>query len=307
MTTANGTGSSNTTVDTSQTQLVPATLPGLGETFLDQSMVPKVDAFIANAAAHGVALHFNSAYRTPEHQAALHHDSNAVTPADQSLHSAGFAVDVNYSSLPADQREVIRNAAASAGLSWGGDFRTADPPHFYVEPPIDRAAAIANAARQYQEQIVHQTQPARNTAQPAPASSVPAARSGDDAPSVAQPSAAARMPLPQADGYGPQLSAMYLTLKEYLPRGTSEARLVQGAAACYMAGIKSSDLSGIYIGDTDVTFTSSSLFARPAHMDISQPAPHIHESMQKVLQFDQAMAQVQSENRARSELTNRQI
>ena len=77
---------------TATTELVPTTLPGLGPTYLDQSMVPKVNAFIANAQAHGVDLHFNSAFRTPEGQERLHHDPNAITPADHSLHSAGFAV-----------------------------------------------------------------------------------------------------------------------------------------------------------------------------------------------------------------------
>nr|WP_248782265.1 M15 family metallopeptidase [Yokenella regensburgei] len=103
-----------------------------------------------NASANGVDLHFNSAYRSPQHQNALHNDPNAITPADHSLHSCGFAVDVNYSSLPNDaQREVVRNAATAAGLSWGGDFRQPDPPHFYMNPPIDRTTAIDNATQEF--------------------------------------------------------------------------------------------------------------------------------------------------------------
>ncbi|HXD35255.1 MAG TPA: XVIPCD domain-containing protein [Rhodanobacter sp.] len=133
------------------TQLVPVTLPGMGHTYLDQSMVPKVNAFIANAQAHGVSLHFNSAFRTPEHQERLHHDPNAITPATHSLHSAGFAVDMNYSTVNEAQREIIRTAAHDAGLSWGGNFHRSDPPHFYADPPIDRNTAIANATRQYNE------------------------------------------------------------------------------------------------------------------------------------------------------------
>ena len=133
------------------TQLVPVTLSGMGHTYLDQSMVPKVNAFIANAQAHGVSLHFNSAFRTPEHQERLHHDPNAITPATHSLHSAGFAVDVNYSTVSEAQREIIRTAAHDAGLSWGGNFHRRDPPHFYADPPIDRNTAIANATRQYNE------------------------------------------------------------------------------------------------------------------------------------------------------------
>lgn len=130
--------------------LTSVTLPGLGATYLDDSFAPRVDQFIANAQAHGVTLQFNSAYRTPEHQAALRNDPRAITPAEISLHSCGYAVDVNYSSLPEADRRIIREAAQSAGLSWGGAFRTPDPPHFYVEPGGDRATAVQNATRDYQ-------------------------------------------------------------------------------------------------------------------------------------------------------------
>lgn len=98
---------------------------------------------------NGVHLHFNSAYRSPEHQAALHNDPNAITPADRSLHSCGFAVDVNYSSLPSSQQKIIREAAASAGLDWGGNFRTQDPPHFYNDPRKNRDMLIHNATQEY--------------------------------------------------------------------------------------------------------------------------------------------------------------
>jgi hypothetical protein len=142
---------------TATTELVPTTLPGMGDTYLDQSMVPKVNAFIANAAAHGVDLHFNSAFRTPDGQERLRHDPSAITPAEHSLHSAGFAVDVNYSTVTSEaQRAIIRTAAHDAGLSWGGNFQRHDPPHFYADPPVDRNTAISNATRQYNEMTEHQ-------------------------------------------------------------------------------------------------------------------------------------------------------
>lgn len=134
-----------------QTRLVPIELPGTGQTYLDESMVPRVQRFIERAAEGGVDLHFNSAYRTPQHQAALRNDPGAITPATNSLHSAGFAVDVNFSTLSPEHREVILRAAQDAGLQWGGNFRQADPPHFYIEPPIDRGRAIENATRDYDE------------------------------------------------------------------------------------------------------------------------------------------------------------
>ncbi|ANC41165.1 hypothetical protein A6V27_12750 [Hafnia alvei] len=136
-------------VDALGLTLVPADLPGLGATYLDDAFLPLVTKFIANAEKNGVHLHFNSAYRSPEHQAALHNDPNAITPADRSLHSCGFAVDVNYSSLPSSQQKIIREAAASAGLDWGGNFRTQDPPHFYNDPRKNRDMLIHNATQEY--------------------------------------------------------------------------------------------------------------------------------------------------------------
>ncbi|QIP54874.1 RHS repeat-associated core domain-containing protein [Hafnia alvei] len=136
-------------VDTLGLTLVSAVLPGLGATYLDDAFLPLVTKFIANAEKNGVHLHFNSAYRSPEHQSALHNDPNAITPADRSLHSCGFAVDVNYSSLPSSQQKIIREAAASAGLDWGGNFRTQDPPHFYNDPRKNRDMLIHKATQEY--------------------------------------------------------------------------------------------------------------------------------------------------------------
>lgn len=137
-------------IDSLGLTLEAVNLSGLGGTYLDNDFYTHIQTFIDNASANGVDLHFNSAYRSPQHQNALHNDPNAITPADHSLHSCGFAVDVNYSSLPNDaQREVVRNAATAAGLSWGGDFRQPDPPHFYMNPPIDRTTAIDNATQEF--------------------------------------------------------------------------------------------------------------------------------------------------------------
>lgn len=58
--------------------LTAVTLPGLGATYLDDAFAPHVDQFIANAAAQGANLNFNSAYRTPQQQDALHNDPNAI-------------------------------------------------------------------------------------------------------------------------------------------------------------------------------------------------------------------------------------
>lgn len=83
--------------------------------------------------------------------------------------------------------------------------------------------------------------------------------------------------------------ALQATLRELLPATTTEARLAQATAACHAAGInKPEDLSGIYSGgDGKILFSTSSLFANMAEMDISKPAPAIQQSLQQVQQFDQ--------------------
>jgi hypothetical protein len=94
--------------------------------------------------------------------------------------------------------------------------------------------------------------------------------------------------------------ALYSTLKDLLPKGTSEERLAQGTAACHRSRITEKDLSGIYIGDTSVVFASRSLFAVPAQMDISQPAPSVQQSDQHILRTDQQREQIMSEIRTQA-------
>ncbi|MDR6886471.1 MULTISPECIES: hypothetical protein [Variovorax] len=95
-------------------------------------------------------------------------------------------------------------------------------------------------------------------------------------------------------------NALYSTLKDLLPKGTSEERLAQGTAACHRSSITEKDLSGIYIGDKSVVFASRSLFAVPAQMDISQPAPSVQQSDQHIQQTDQQRGQIMSEIRAQN-------
>jgi hypothetical protein len=95
-------------------------------------------------------------------------------------------------------------------------------------------------------------------------------------------------------------NGLYSTLKDLLPKGTSEERLAQGTAACHRSRITEKDLSGIYIGDKSVAFASRSLFAVPAQMDISQPAPSVQQSDQHIQQTDQQRAQIMSEIRTQA-------
>ena len=93
------------------------------------------------------------------------------------------------------------------------------------------------------------------------------------------------LPCPFADAGHPQ-NAMYLTLRDVLPPGTSDARLAQGTAACHAAGITDpKDLAGVLVGDNAVLFIANSL-SMPARVDISQPAPGVQQSAQQVDQQD---------------------
>lgn len=83
--------------------------------------------------------------------------------------------------------------------------------------------------------------------------------------------------------------ALHATLQGLLPATTTEARLAQATAACHLAGIDMpEDLSGIYSGGNGkILFTTNSLFANIAEIDVSKPAPTVQQSLQQIRQFDQ--------------------
>ena len=131
--------------------LQAVTLPGIGNTYLDSSVVGPVNTFISAASNAGVPVTVSSAFRTTSQQSNLSNDPNATTPAagGTSLHEAGYAIDINWSQVPSNMQSTVVQAAASAGLSWGGNFNTPDPVHFYVNPAGTRANAISDAQTTY--------------------------------------------------------------------------------------------------------------------------------------------------------------
>jgi hypothetical protein len=83
-------------------------------------------------------------------------------------------------------------------------------------------------------------------------------------------------------------NALYNTLKEGFPSGTSPERLCQATAACYMSGIKQpSDLEKVIGVDDKIMFMPSTLTAERAQMNLNQPAPSVPQTMQQIQQFDQ--------------------
>ncbi len=123
-------------------------LPGVGRTYLNPDFADKVADFMQKSGDQGISLNFSSAYRDQAKQDALHNDPTSITPARQSLHSAGRGVDVdNWRGLGPDAQNRVISAAKDAGLNWGGQFSPPDPPHFYSDPGTDRQQLIDNFTR----------------------------------------------------------------------------------------------------------------------------------------------------------------
>jgi hypothetical protein len=102
-------------------------------------------------------------------------------------------------------------------------------------------------------------------------------------------------------------NALYTTLKEGFPQGTSQELLCRATAACYMSGIKQpDDLGNVFGGNGRILFDTSSLFAQPAVLDMSQPTPSVQQTMQHVQQFDQQQALNHTQFQAQQAQINQQ-
>ncbi len=87
------------------------------------------------------------------------------------------------------------------------------------------------------------------------------------------------------------LHALYNTLEEILPEGTSPRWVAQATAACYMSNIrKPDDLGDVHGINGTVLFRSTSLLGRYASLEAAQPLCTVQQTMQDVQQFDQQRA-----------------
>jgi peptidoglycan hydrolase-like protein with peptidoglycan-binding domain len=94
-------------------------------------------------------------------------------------------------------------------------------------------------------------------------------------------------------------NALYNTLRDGFPPGTSPELLSQATATCYMSGIRQpEDLGNVIYGNGRILFDTSSLFARPAQMDVNQAPPNVQQTMQQVQHFDQQQAQNHTQQQA---------
>lgn len=140
--------------------LVPMNLPGFGQTYFDPAVVPNMRDFIDRTQGVGMGVEFESGFRTTGGQTTLRDDPNATTPArpGNSLHEAGRAFDIKQFPRSAHGERISNQAleriveqAREAGFGWGGDFRTPDPGHFFIEAP----EGIGNRGPQIQQAQEH--------------------------------------------------------------------------------------------------------------------------------------------------------
>jgi RHS repeat-associated protein len=124
--------------------VIPVTLPGTeGKslfTWLDARFAVSVNNFINFCANVGIDIEITSAYRTMAQQAKINPD------VKYSLHSAGWAIDINWNKLDDMQTIIVGLAAAIYNLEWGGYWPDPDNVHFYGTPSQDRVALIEAAA-----------------------------------------------------------------------------------------------------------------------------------------------------------------
>ena len=141
-------------VDPFGLKLCKVFLPGLGNTYLDDSFYPRVKKWMDANDKAGIPIDFSQGFRTTEQQQALASDPAATTPAaaGNSLHEAGFAVDIRWSKVPKSQQGIVVQNATNAGLVWGGNFKhpKPDPVHFQRDPG-NRKDRIKEAQDEYKK------------------------------------------------------------------------------------------------------------------------------------------------------------
>ncbi|WP_240126624.1 RHS repeat-associated core domain-containing protein [Thermomonas alba] len=139
-------------VDLFGLKLCRVKLPNTGPNarpYLDDKFYPAVAKWLELNQAARINVQINRTFRTTADQANL--GAGAITPAKpgNSLHEAGWAIDINWANgLTSAQRSTVLQNATAAGLSWGGNFRTPDRPHFYQDPG-NRSALIKQAQKDF--------------------------------------------------------------------------------------------------------------------------------------------------------------
>jgi RHS repeat-associated protein len=122
-------------VDPNGEDLIPFALPAAGGktlfTYVDSAFASKVTEFIRLCNELGVNVTFDNAYRTQSTQDRIRKSNNNA--ARFSLHSVGWAVDINMNSLTSYDFGLVELAAWALDLRSGTEFN--DSGHYDQSPP----------------------------------------------------------------------------------------------------------------------------------------------------------------------------
>jgi RHS repeat-associated protein len=124
-----------TFLDLDGRDIIEVTLPGIGRTYLDAAFYPLVKGYIESSKQLGIEIIVHEAFRHLLRQAELSKDPSLYA-AKESLHEAGFAIDIKWALIPENMKGQAVQLAKKQGLSWGGEFtKRKEPWHFYKEVP----------------------------------------------------------------------------------------------------------------------------------------------------------------------------
>ena len=140
-------------IDKNGLKLCKINLPGLGDAYIDDKFYPLIKDFLKRNKESGADILFNYAFRSTEQQKSFINNPNAAMPGN-SLHEAGFAVDIKWARIPEKQKENVIKHAKKAGLSSGAGFK--EPWHFYKEVPggrNNRPQYIKNAQEDFSKGV----------------------------------------------------------------------------------------------------------------------------------------------------------
>ena len=107
----------------------------------DPRFTPEMASILSEAFAElnakGIRPYITSGFRTSGDQSRMRGGASGSNPAARvSNHQLGLSIDLNTRTA---DFPTIRATLTGAGLTWGGNWRSADPPHFQLPPGGTRA------------------------------------------------------------------------------------------------------------------------------------------------------------------------
>jgi hypothetical protein len=121
-------------------------------------MVANIKGFIGELQKSGANVMLTEAFRTTAGQAKVEGNKYGGAAPGQSLHEAGYAIDINWKKLTPAQQRLAVEIAPKYGFQWGGNLKMKssqkepDRLHFYMDP-FSSMAERREAIRSIQEEF----------------------------------------------------------------------------------------------------------------------------------------------------------